>query len=132
MTAKELPLTDRRAGLFVACEKVCLHECCGMGAFDFSPLHVASYMSAYTGIISEEDTQASLADLDRLLAAGAAQPLDANGYACSIANTNWNFTRESLAALVARIKWSIAAAPQVLECSARLEADAPAWPLEDF
>ena len=36
----EYPLS----GLVARCMTVCLPECCGRGAFDFSPLHIASFL----------------------------------------------------------------------------------------
>lgn len=49
----EIDLPDRLNYLVRYCEKNCVADCCGIDAFDFSPLHVASYLSAYSGEISE-------------------------------------------------------------------------------
>jgi hypothetical protein len=39
----EIELPERLQYLVKYCEKACVAECCGIDAFDFSPLHIASY-----------------------------------------------------------------------------------------
>jgi hypothetical protein len=41
----EPPLSN----LFGRCMTVCVAECCGVDAYDFNPLHVASYLLMYRG-----------------------------------------------------------------------------------
>ena len=44
------PLTD----LIRYCEKLCVKECCGIEAFDFSPIHMASWLQHSRGESTEE------------------------------------------------------------------------------
>lgn len=43
--------------LLSACETICVTECCGLDAFDFSPIHMASYLIRSTGQVAEQDVQ---------------------------------------------------------------------------
>lgn len=61
----EITLPDRLGSLVRYCEKNCVAECCGIDAFDFSPLHIASFLSAYTGRISDSDLIEWAAELEK-------------------------------------------------------------------
>ena len=97
----EYKLPENVAGLVEFCEKVCDRGCCGIDAFDFSPLHVASYISAITGGIRDCD----IAEWDERLAEveRARQILEPNddGFVCYIANLNQYFSRSRIEVLIA-------------------------------
>lgn len=49
---------SRLTTLMQRCQEVCVAECCGLGAFDFSPIHVASYLATHyqprrEGVVTE-------------------------------------------------------------------------------
>ncbi|MEZ6142313.1 MAG: DUF6331 family protein [Zavarzinella sp.] len=37
------------SGLFARCQTICVAECCGIDAYDFSPIHIASFLLLYRG-----------------------------------------------------------------------------------
>ena len=42
------------ANLVSYCEKLCVKECCGIESFDFSPIHLASWLEQSRGAPTEE------------------------------------------------------------------------------
>ncbi len=38
------------ANLMARCETLCVHECCGIAAYDFSPIQIASYLTMNRGV----------------------------------------------------------------------------------
>ena len=102
------------ANLLMACEKMCRQECCGIGAFDFSPLHVASHMASYKGSITEAEVAAMLGDLDQCLRVALSLGANDQGYLCSIEGINQNFSYAALASLHRTLAAAIRLAPQVL------------------
>ena len=47
----EAPLMN----LVTRCQTVCVPDCCGIDAYDFSPVHIASYLIMYRGDIDEKE-----------------------------------------------------------------------------
>lgn len=124
----ELAIPERLGHLIQYCEKHCVAECCGVDAFDFSPLHVASFISAPTGAIESRDLSTWLALIDELDAnLRAISPSDPAGLVCVVKPMNQRFTGEAVRALIAELKTSVTAAPRILELSNRLEAPIHAW-----
>lgn len=41
------------AGLIHRCETICEAACCGIGAYDFSPIHIASYLILWVGKVDQ-------------------------------------------------------------------------------
>ena len=121
MPLPELTPGASLASLITACETYCVHDCCGIDAFHFSPLHVAAYMSAHSGEIEVHRTQEVIEQLAALVA--EAEALDANedGFVCSVAGTNEYFSLSKLQRLASRIRWALESAPSVLACSNALE-----------
>jgi Family of unknown function (DUF6331) len=116
-------LPERLGYLVEYCEKSCVAGCCGVDAFDFSPVHVASYLCAFTGRITASD----IADWEGQLSAAESlihdlQP-DANGYVCTIERLNQHFRRAEFEQFIDEIRRSIQLAPMLLEYSNQLEAD---------
>jgi hypothetical protein len=109
--------------LVKACEKLCVAECCGIDAFDFSPLHMASHLSAHTGAISEADLEAIEKEIDALAASANQRLPDENGHVGSIEGTNQYFTKEDLEKLIHQLRANLRLAPKVLEYSDRLQED---------
>ena len=122
----ELEVPERLGHLIKYCEKSCVAECCGVDAFDFSPLHIASCISAYTGAIDEQElaTWNGLIDeFERNL--HKIKPRE--GLVCVVSSMNQLFTMEAVRALIEELRTSLAAAPNILELSNRLETRTHAW-----
>ena len=113
------------AGLISYCEKDCVAACCGISAFVFSPLHVASYLCSYTGQITAADLAVWEAEIAKFERETAALPPTPEGYVCVIESMNQYFTREDLAALVAELRHSLAVAPELLALSDELSFPTP-------
>jgi hypothetical protein len=116
----EIAFPDRLQYLINYCEKSCVAECCGRDAFDFSPLHFASFLSAYTGQITEHDIGVWEQQVDLFEESVAGLTPNAEGFVCSIKGMNQFFRRDDLDALLAELRNSIRVAPQVVELSERL------------
>ena len=127
-TIPELELPERLGHLIKYCEKSCVAECCGVDAFDFSPLHVASFISAYTGSIDEQEIAMWNALIDEFeVSFGAIHPLEQDGLVCVVTPMNQLFTKDAIQALIGELRTSVAAAPQILDLSNRLQAKTQAW-----
>ena len=116
-------LPERLGYLVEYCEKSCVAGCCGLDAFDFSPIHIASYLCAYTGRISPSD----VAEWEqRLLEAESLvrdlKP-DANGYICSVERLNQYFRRAEFEQFIDELRRGIQLAPRLLDYSNQLEAE---------
>jgi len=123
MIAPQLEPQPRLRGLLDACQKTCVSDCCGIDAYDFSPLHVASYLSAFTGVVSGEDVQLIEQQLDALARASAGLGPDDDGFICSISGMNQYFTRDSFDAFIFRVKRGLHLAPRVIEAVRRIEQE---------
>lgn len=51
------------ATLVKACETACVAGCCGIGAFDFSPIHMASCLMYGSGTVTDDEVQGILTAL---------------------------------------------------------------------
>jgi len=58
----EPPLSN----LFARCVTQCVAECCGIDAYDFNPIHVASYLLMYRGEPDPHEIDQIRAQLDSL------------------------------------------------------------------
>lgn len=72
------------------------------------------------GGVDPERVRAARAGLDELERSAQALPADTFGRICSIAGTNQYFSMPSLTELIARLRWAISVAPQVIACSDEL------------
>jgi hypothetical protein len=116
----KIALPDRLQSLVKYCEKSCVAECCGRDAFDLSPLHIASYLSAYTGQITEHDIGEWEQQVDQFEESVAGLTPNAEGLVCSIKGMNQFFRRDDLEALLAELRNSIRVAPRIVELSDQL------------
>lgn len=107
--------------LIEACERLCEHACCGIDAFDFSSVHVASHVMSPSGSLERED----LVTLERAISDLESQATDLmpdeHGFICSIAGMNQSFTRLSLDAFLSRLRACIRDAPAVFDFARRLD-----------
>jgi hypothetical protein len=117
----EIELPERLRYLVKYCEKACVAECCGIDAFDFSPLHIASYISAYTRRIDESEIAAWEAEIHKAKEMVIGLPAHEDGYVCSVAGMNQYFRAAEFERFMAELRHSIHAAPQLLALSIQLE-----------
>ena len=113
----ELPIGRALASLIAQCESVCVAECCGLGAFDFSPLRVAASLTKYGGP-NADHVQAIRDDLDALIEAGKAYPGDDAG--CSTDLLNADFSNETLEQFVRTIQIGLDSLDQMVAASDEL------------
>jgi hypothetical protein len=121
MPIPELKPGVQLANLITACETFCVHDCCGIDAFHFSPLHIASHMSWHSGEIAAHDIHVVAEQLTALVSEAEKLEPNERGIVCSIAGTNELFSLAKLQALAARIGWALQSAPTVLAMSDGLE-----------
>ncbi len=119
-TPSELSLGQRTKCLVDACQVVCVPDCCGIGAYYFSPLYTAAYLSRYTGTVSKDDVQTISDELDALVAEASSLSPNSDGLVCSISGMNQYFTADSIREFVDDIKRSMSLAPKVVEFADRL------------
>lgn len=121
----EYILPPALAALVAACEKPCVADCCGINGFDFFPLHVTSFASARSGNISAHDLEQWETWLKEVEAAARQMEADESGHICHVRGMNQYFTRESLLAMIAEIRHSLAAGPAMLQLSEKLAFPKP-------
>ncbi|RWR09174.1 DUF6331 family protein [Paenirhodobacter populi] len=99
-------------GLIKHCETLCEAACCGVDAFDFSPIHIASSLIRYTGKIESEEVDKVLSQLRNLDV--EAERLTRDGGTTSIEVMNQVFNGPALFALSATIRDSLTKAVQLV------------------
>ena len=105
-------------GLIKHCETVCEAACCGRDAFDFSPIHMASFLLRYNcGIDADqiEQIKSQLRNLKR-------ESIDAikNDKAITIAEMNQIFTGEQLAELCSELSDNLLLVPEIVSFAEKL------------
>ncbi len=122
----EVQLPGRLEALVKSCERNCVHECCGIDAYDFSPLHIAAHISSYTGVIRESDIAEIQKEIDDLLQQVLAMPRTSalpdefKDYLCFIKGMNHWFSAKTLNKFAEELKYNMKVAIQVLELSDKL------------
>jgi Family of unknown function (DUF6331) len=117
----ELEIPERLNHLIQYCEKLCVAQCCGIDAFDFSPLHIASFVSGSGCAIDDSvlvEWNALIDEFERSYR--MLQPLPLGYLVCVTMPMNQLFTAEAFEALIAELRISLATAPEVLALSDRL------------
>ena len=56
------------ANLVARCQTICVAECCGIDAYDFSPIHIASYLTMYRGGLDASELRVLRGQLEALKA----------------------------------------------------------------
>ena len=96
VTLPEWEVPEQLGYLINSCEKNCVAECCGLDAFDFSPLHIASYVTAHTGDISEKELASWNQVIDEFEANFESLSLgEVEGLVCVITSMNQFFTEKA-------------------------------------
>lgn len=118
---------QRIAHLFAACEKACVKDCCGIGAFDFSPLNVASYIAAYKGDVSASDIADWHAELERFESEASVLPPNEFGWVCAIDELGDSFCAKGIRDLTAQLKHCVSVTPQICQLSRELASPISIW-----
>lgn len=126
-----ISLPDRLKALLHHCEVYCSSDCCGIDAFDFSPLHIAPYAASYASYMHKGDPT-ELSDWEAILDEAADLIVglipDTDGLICSVAEMNHTFTRPEFETMLARIRHGIKVAPQLIHLARALEYSADSLP----
>ena len=56
------------ANLITRCQTICVAECCGLDAYDFSPIQIASYLTMYRGKVDYSEVEKLRSQLGALRA----------------------------------------------------------------
>jgi hypothetical protein len=99
-------------GLIKNCETLCEADCCGRNAFDFSPIHMASFLLRYGGEIKASQIAEIQSQLQTLEAESVT--LRNEGGTTVIHEMNQVFTGQELAELIAEIAKGLALVPEVV------------------
>ena len=100
----EPPLSN----LFSRCMTLCVAECCGIDAFDFSPIHVASYLLMYTGAPNPGDVEQIRAQLESLTTNYGSDGLCGRG--ATLDDLNQVFSGAEIDSLAAQLRSALEAA----------------------
>ena len=119
---REVVLPQQLRSLVMACQTLCVAECCGIHAFDFSPLHMASHLAWHTGAIDASDLALLERQVDLVVERAVALPADEHGWVCSIEGMNQAFTLESLQHFAGQLKSALAKVPMLWEFARQLRA----------
>lgn len=112
MSGHQITLDHPLLGLIKNCETLCDAACCGISAFDLSPIHIASFLIRYTGTIESEEVDKVLLQLKIL--DHEAERLTRGGGSTSIEMMNQIFNGPELFALSATIRDSLTKALQLV------------------
>lgn len=107
----EAPLLN----LVSRCQAICMPECCGIDAYDFSPIHIASYLTMYRGEIDKNEIAELKNQLQALKANYGSSRASGNGV--TVDEMNQVFKGEEIDFLVNEILANINVAIQLVEKS---------------
>jgi len=123
----ELKVSEKLQSLIKACEKGCDAECCGICAFNFTAVHVASFLSTYTGAVRDSDVAEWNAEIDKMESSFNDLATVGDGLVCVIPSIQQSFTAEAVTALILELRASVAASKEVFELSERLSPPVKAY-----
>jgi hypothetical protein len=96
-----MKLEDPVLNLVSRCQTICVAECCGIDAFDFSPIHIASYLLMWEGKPNPNTVAKLRSQLASLKANYGSSCASASGV--TIYDMNQGFTGAEIDALVDEI-----------------------------
>jgi len=107
------------ANLVARCQTICVAECCGIHAYDFSPIHIASYLLMYRGCPDDSEIGVLLGQIEELKAKyGVAAP---NRSSVIFDDLNQVFTPEEIARWTDKLLTNIEVALVLIEKSEALQ-----------
>jgi hypothetical protein len=107
----EAPLLN----LVTRCQTICEAECCGIHAYDFSPIHIASYLIMYRGKIDKEEISELNNQLEALKVNYGSSGASAKGV--TIDEMNQGFSGEEINSLAEEILENLVVAIHLAEVS---------------
>jgi len=110
------PLTD----LVSYCEKLCVKECCGLEAFDFSPVHIASWLHQSSGESPEKTIGLLTEQLDEFRAQFGSES-STDGYESDDDEMNHCFSPEQVDQLATQLSTNLKYAIEIKEKSNLVE-----------
>ncbi|WP_252349173.1 DUF6331 family protein [Ochrobactrum sp. BTU1] len=110
-------------GLIKQCETVCEATCCGRDAFDFSPIHMASFLLRYNCEIDVDQIE----QINSQLASLKRESIDAikNEKVITIDEMNQIFTGEQLAEICSELSDNLLLAPKIVSFAEKLLENLP-------
>jgi hypothetical protein len=106
------------ANLIARCQTMCVAECCGVDAYDFSPIQIASYLTMYRGTPDDTEVRKLRLQIDELRAnyglAGA------SGQGAIFEEMNQRFTAEKIEKLTNELSANLDVALLLIEKSDEL------------
>jgi len=113
----ELIISEELEATLLHCELTCVIGCCGIEAFDFSPLMLAHFfVNRNWGDYSDAVTHHVRADLEQLLKIAESYP-DSLDKVCYIKCLNTNFTKQSLISFLTEVLTNISRINNILNLS---------------
>ncbi|MBN2024892.1 MAG: hypothetical protein JW809_19090 [Pirellulales bacterium] len=110
----EPPLTN----LIARCQTICVAECCGVDAYDFSPIQIASYLTMYRGRPDVSEVRTLRGQIDALRANYG--PAGISGRGVTLEEVNQGFTAEQIEALTSELLANLDVALSLIEKSEEL------------
>lgn len=101
------------ANLIAHCQTMCVAECCGVDAYDFSPLHIASYLTMYRGEPDASEIHTLRRQIDAIRENYGVS--GASGGGVTIEGMNQCFTAEQIEALASELSANLDVALELVE-----------------
>src|SRR4051794_17621036 len=74
------------ANLIDRCQTICTPECCGVAAYDFSPIHIASFLTMWRGLPDEAEISIIRNQIQALQANYGISGVNASGTTIEVMN----------------------------------------------
>jgi hypothetical protein len=107
-------ITPRLMEMFNSCETSCDRACCGLDAFSFDPINLASYLFRTKGDLAKVEVEKIGADIRAWRASFGSGSSRENGYSSPVAELNWNFSPKAVDEFADRITHNLSVALQLM------------------
>ena len=114
-------LPSHLTNLSRACELWCVAACCGIGAFDFSPIAIAHWLAQNYSRELDQEIGVLLSEIDDLDRLASAHFRDTRESPFTIDEFCDSFTSDEFLMLVAELRHSVKASKQILDLDKALE-----------
>jgi hypothetical protein len=106
------------ANLIARCQTLCVAECCGIDAYDFSPIQIASYLTMYRGKPDVAEVRTLRGQIDELRTNYGLAGAHSRGV--TLEELNQGFTAEQIEALASELSSNLDVALTLVEKSEEL------------
>jgi Family of unknown function (DUF6331) len=100
------------ASLIDRCATICDPGCCGLSAFNFSPIHIASYLIMWRGEVDHDEVATLRGQIESLKSNYGTQ--GAIGRGIRVESMNANLTAEQVDALCAELSTNLTVAIDII------------------